>query len=263
MDIHAHGAGRYRDHEPGYGRIDRDPDHPFCRRRKRYPLGASVWRHDLGDLLRLLFHPAVSRPERLIGLNERNPEPELDWESLWAPYDAPTYQTVLAELSPNDIVLDIGAGDLRLAREMASICKKVYAIEIQPDLIRSGLNSIPSNLIVLQGDARLLIFPGGITTGVLLMRHCTHFYLYAKKLKAAGCRRLITNARWRMGVEIVNLQAARQPFQQIPIGWYACLCGSTGFVTGDPGLLNPHVEAVVHEAVDCPQCRDVFRRIVL
>ena len=39
-----------------------------------------------------------------------------DWELHWAPYDPATYQMVLEQLLPDDVVLDIGAGDLRLAR---------------------------------------------------------------------------------------------------------------------------------------------------
>jgi hypothetical protein len=191
----------------------------------------------------------------------------VDWESLWAPYDPPTYQAVIDNLHPSDIVLEIGAGDLRLARQMALVCKKVYAIEIKPDLIQAGAHfsfqTLPPNLIPIQGDARDLPFPGGLTTGVLLMRHCTHFHLYVNKLKAAGCRRLITNARWRMGVETIHLENSRQPYNKVPMGWYACWCGSTGFITGDAGQLTPDVAATIHEVADCPQCRDVLGRRVL
>jgi hypothetical protein len=63
------------------------------------------------------------------------------------------------------------------------------------------------NLVVIHGDARYVAFPNGITTAVLLMRHCTHFDLYVKKLQAVGCRTLITNARWRSGVEVIDLHA--------------------------------------------------------
>ena len=43
------------------------------------------------------------------------------------------------------------------------------------------------------GDAQMVPIPPGITTGVLLMRHCRHFTHYRSKLERAGCRRLITN----------------------------------------------------------------------
>ena len=38
-----------------------------------------------------------------------------NWERRWAPYDELTYQEVLAQVRPDDLVLEIGAGDLRLA----------------------------------------------------------------------------------------------------------------------------------------------------
>ena len=106
-----------------------------------------------------------------------------DWEARWAPYDEPTYQAVLQAIQPDDLVLDIGAGDLRLACRMAAICRGVIAIERQPALLRAQAASPgrihPDNLTVLVGDARQLEFPQGITAGVLLMRHCTHYQYYA------------------------------------------------------------------------------------
>ena len=180
------------------------------------------------------------------------------WEALWTPYDQPTYQAVLDVLTSDDIVLEIGAGDLRLAIQMAKATQRVYAIEIQKPLIERALNSacepLPGNLIISSGDACSLPFPSGIITGVLLMRHCTHFNLYVNKLKRAGCQRLITNARWRMGVEVILLQEPRAPFDKIPMGWFACWCGAVGFKPGPAGLFTPDQEAVVHEVASCPKC---------
>jgi len=56
------------------------------------------------------------------------------WESLWAPYDQATYDFVLDHLEPDEVILDIGAGDLRLARQMARRVRQVFAIEIDPVL---------------------------------------------------------------------------------------------------------------------------------
>lgn len=183
---------------------------------------------------------------------------ETFWELLWAPYDQRTYLAVLEKLAPDDIVLEIGAGDLRLAIKMAKTTQKVYAIEIQEPLLDRALNSasepLPGNLIILRGDACSLPFPSGITTGVLLMRHCTHFNIYVNKLKIVGCQRLITNARWRMGVEMIMLQEPRASFDKVPMGWYACWCGAVGFKPGPAGLFTPDMEAAVHEITDCPQC---------
>lgn len=186
------------------------------------------------------------------------PRSDEDWEATWAPYDHATYDAVLAQIGPTDRILEIGAGDFRLARRMASIAREVIGIEIQPwlvDLARQEqqANYLP-NLTILPGDARSLPFPPGITTGVLLMRYCTHFQEYAEKLKAAGCARLITNARWRMSVEVVDLRALRDIFANLAIGWYACWCGHTGFKAGPVEALTENLETQIHETQNCPAC---------
>lgn len=183
---------------------------------------------------------------------------EEDWEMIWAPYDEAAYRSVLAQIGSEDIVLDIGAGDLRLTRRMVEKCRKVYAIEIQEKLLnitsREADDRNSENLVIVQGDARQAQFPSGVTTGVLLMRHCTHFQLYINKLKQAGAGRLITNARWRMGIEVVQLQADRIPFQELTLGWYACWCGKVGFKPGPVEKLTPKRLNVTSEVVYCPHC---------
>ena len=182
----------------------------------------------------------------------------LNWEFHWAPYDVPTYQLVLDQLSADDIVLEIGAGDLRLARRMADIAGKVYALEVNRSLLEEGLaffSSLPANLIPICTDARAFDFPRGITSGVLLMRHCTHFQLYAEKLRDCGCQKLITNARWGMNVEVIDLQAARISYKDLEFGWYACWCGAVGFKPGPPEKITPETEAIIYEIIDCPNCK--------
>lgn len=185
---------------------------------------------------------------------------DLDWEQLWAPYDQPTYADVLSKIGPEDAVLEIGAGDLRLARRLAQRAQRVWAIERQAELLERGLveRPLPENLVVLQGDACTLPFPAGVTAGVLLMRHCTHFRLYAEKLRAAGCRRLITNARWRCGTELVSLDAPRLPYGAAPAGWYACWCGAAGFKPGLAEDFTPEDEAIITEVIECPHCRSLY-----
>lgn len=184
---------------------------------------------------------------------------DAEWEMMWAPYDEATYQAVLAHIQSHDVVLDIGAGDLRLAQRMAKIAKRVYAIELQPKILQQGLTSItgvlPQNLTLLCGDARVLPFPPNVTVGVLLMRHCLHFQLYAEKLKAIGAQKLITNARWRLGVEIIPLSTSRPSYSEIPLGWYACWCGATGFKSGPAEQLTPEVEENIFEVRNCPHCQ--------
>jgi hypothetical protein len=181
-----------------------------------------------------------------------------DWEAMYAPYDPSTYQAVLAMLKPQDIVLDIGAGDLQFSRRMAHMTSKVYAVEVNALILHQGLDSSttqPANLIPIRADARKLDFPTGISVGVLLMRHCTHVRYYSAKLRLAGAKRLITNARWHMGVEEINLQAESTSFDRIMMGWYACSCGGTGFKTGPVEQWSSEMDKVTHEVMDCPQCR--------
>lgn len=178
----------------------------------------------------------------------------VSWESLWAPYDQPTYALVLDHLEPDEVILDIGAGDLRLARQMARIVRQVFAIEINHTLNHSNRLDLPANLTLIEGDALELDFPRGITSGVLLMRHCTHFREYAEKLNRAGARRLFTNARWGMGVEYIDLLAPRLSYEQIPFGWYACWCGKTGFKPGPVDEFTFASLEINHQVGGCPAC---------
>src|SRR5690242_8485428 len=95
-----------------------------------------------------------------------------DWESMYAPYDQPTYQSVLEVLKPEDVVLDIGAGDLRFARQAAWLVEKVYAVESNAQVLyqaQASLERLPDHLIPVCTDAQALDFPTDITVGVLLM----------------------------------------------------------------------------------------------
>jgi SAM-dependent methyltransferase len=184
-------------------------------------------------------------------------QPVSDWETLFAPYDQGTYQTVLDHLRPDDVILDIGAGDLRLDRRMARIVRKVYAVEINPQVLdQVEVLSAPlaANLIPICADARALDFPPDITAGVLLMRYCTSFRLYADKLQKTGAARLITNARWHMDVETVNLLAQQKPFTDAGMGWYACICGGTGFKEGPAEQWSSEMDRITSEVSNCPQC---------
>jgi hypothetical protein len=174
------------------------------------------------------------------------------WEARWSPYDETTYRAALSYVRPDDVVLDIGAGDLCLAQRMARMARHVYAIERQAKLLQ-GDPALPDNLTVICADARHTPWPEKISLGVLLMRHCTHVGLYVARLRAAGCRRLVTNARWGLDVELMDL-GARVAWSTVDIGWYACTCGQTGFVTGPVELLTEARLEYVHEVETCPAC---------
>jgi hypothetical protein len=69
--------------------------------------------------------------------------------------------------------------------------------------------------------------------------------------------RFITNARWHMSVEEVNLQAKRTSYSESSMGWCACLCGATGFNVGPAEQWSNEMDKVTHEVSDCPQCLEV------
>jgi hypothetical protein len=182
----------------------------------------------------------------------RRPVRSETWEGRWATYDEETYARALDFIPPGAVVLDIGAGDLRFAQRAAGRAAVVYALEQRADLLVG--RSLPENLIAICGDARELPFPPGIDAAVLLMRHCRHFALYRRKLEAAGCARLITNARWGMGVECIDLTHQGMPFAALALGWYACRCGATGFRAGHPEHITGDLADTIHEVGQCPEC---------
>jgi SAM-dependent methyltransferase len=181
------------------------------------------------------------------------------WEQIWAPYDAATYAFALNQITCQDVVYDIGAGDLRLARRMADVARRVYAVEINPEILLQGKRRyapLPDNLEIRCADARTMDIPNGITVGVLLMRHCTAFSLYASKLRQAGCRRLVTNARWRMGVEVIELDHPPILYERAEMGWYACRCGAVGFKVGSAEQYVAESDAITQEVYACPACEN-------
>jgi hypothetical protein len=184
------------------------------------------------------------------------PAPLGHWEALWAPYDETTYRAVLEAVVPEDTVLEIGAGDLRLARRLAGVARQVIAWELQPGLLNQAraAGPLPSNLEARVADARSEPMPPGITCATLLMRHCSYYQLYIARLREAGCRRLITNARWRTGIEVIDLAPAIL-FESVPAGWYTCRrCGAVGFAADSPAQIDDSVVDRVTDVEGCPHC---------
>jgi hypothetical protein len=175
------------------------------------------------------------------------------WEGWFSPYDDQTYDDVLSHFASDDVVIDIGAGDLRLALCMAERTQRVYAVEVNPLVVSAALEIIgldlPRNLHVICSNALDLRIPRDVTVAVLLMRHCQHFATYFDRLQTAGCQRLLTNARWKSGIELIDLTTPGLAFQDLHEGWYACRCGATGYVgTGT------RPDGVPVEVTGCPAC---------
>ena len=176
-----------------------------------------------------------------------------DWEGWFSPYDDQVYESVLSYIGSEDVVLDVGAGDLRLALRMAVQAEEVYAVEVNPLLLSRALKIIgldlPRNLHVICANALDLPVPPDVTVAVLLMRHCQHFRTYFDRLRASDCQRLLTNARWKTGVELIDLTVPATSFEDVHEGWYACRCGATGYVgTGSQPNAPPA------EVGSCPAC---------
>jgi 23S rRNA (adenine-N6)-dimethyltransferase len=63
-----------------------------------------------------------------------------------------------ADISPRDLVVDIGAGSGRLTAELARVARRVVAIELDPRLA-AGLRDRWPNVDVVAGDALSVPFP--------------------------------------------------------------------------------------------------------
>lgn len=182
-----------------------------------------------------------------------------DWEGWYSPYDQEVYDEVLQNVVKADIVLDIGAGDLRLALRLAQRAKKVYAVEVNPWVLGLALEAIgfvlPRNLMAICANALDYPFPDDVTVAVLLMRHCQHFRPYVEKLRQLGCHRLITNARFKSRLEVIDLAERGIAFSQMRGGWYACLCGEVGFVPCPPSCTEECPDDLCLTQVEsCPTC---------
>lgn len=178
------------------------------------------------------------------------------WEGWFSPYNNKIYEKILKNIKKDDVVLDIGAGDLRLSLQIAMRAKIVYAVEVNPKVLGPALEKIgwdqPCNLVAICANALDIPFPKDITIAVLLMRHCHHFRDYVIKLRFTNCRNLITNVRWKTGVEVIELTVKGEDFSQVKGGWYACKCGAVSFVHHDPSSDKQHF--LIHEVENCPRC---------
>lgn len=92
---------------------------------------------------------------------------------IWFCPEEHLYEQVLKMLRKDDVVFDVGAGDLRFSLMMSQKVKKVYAVEINPLILGNALKIIgydlPANLIVICGNAWKMQLPPDVTCVVCLM----------------------------------------------------------------------------------------------
>lgn len=78
------------------------------------------------------------------------------------------YHEVGNKLGPSEIVIDMGSGDLRFPLMVASKVKKIYAVELNPELIRIALGVVgfhlPPNMVVICADWFDIPIPNDVTT---------------------------------------------------------------------------------------------------
>jgi len=88
------------------------------------------------------------------------------------------YDVVLDNIEPDDVVLDACAGNLALSILLAAKAKRVYAVEVNPNVVADALNIIgyqlPRNLIVIVGNVLDIPLPRDVNTIVLLNIHFQH-----------------------------------------------------------------------------------------
>lgn len=99
------------------------------------------------------------------------------YEIFFVP-EVTNYDDYLSKLNPDDVVFDVGAGDLRFDLIMSEKVRKVYAVEINPKILASALRIIgydmPTNLTVICGNAFDMELPGDVTVVTCLMIHRKH-----------------------------------------------------------------------------------------
>lgn len=101
------------------------------------------------------------------------------WECFFVPEDF-FYSAVLKLVKSNDVIFDVGAGDLRFDLILSEKVKKIYAVEINPNILARAMRIIdldmPKNLIVIRGNAFEFALPPDVTLVLCLMMHNQHEY---------------------------------------------------------------------------------------
>ncbi len=90
------------------------------------------------------------------------------------------YDKMLLRLKKTDVICDMGAGDLRFDLMAVDVCKKVYAVELNPVILANAIKIIgyemPRNLIPVCCDWRYFNIPDEVTAVTCLVN------IYSKDL---------------------------------------------------------------------------------
>lgn len=112
------------------------------------------------------------------------------WECFFVPEDF-FYDDVLKKVHPDDVIFDVGAGDLRFDLMLSEKVKKVYAIEINPTILSPALRIIgldmPKNLIPICANAFEMELPSDVTLITSLMIHRSHDFPISWQNKRLLC----------------------------------------------------------------------------
>ncbi len=116
------------------------------------------------------------------------------------------YIDMLSKIGEDDVVCDMGAGDLRFALFASQNCRKVYAVEMNPEIVSEALKiigyRIPRNLIPVCADWRFFPIPEDVTV-VTCMVNIYPDYLPLHKWVKNG-RRVFHGTVTREGDNIVE-----------------------------------------------------------
>jgi hypothetical protein len=84
------------------------------------------------------------------------------------------YHDALKIVDKDDIVCDMGAGDLRFALMLSGICKKVYAVEWNPVTVHNSLKiigyQIPKNVVAICAHWDEFPIPDDVTKIIALVQ---------------------------------------------------------------------------------------------
>jgi len=91
--------------------------------------------------------------------------------AMYMPHDN-QYLNVLKLVDKNDVIIDMGSGDFRFPILLTKKVKKVYALELNPELVSKVLGIIkydlPSNLTIICADWFNFPIPNDVTTIICL-----------------------------------------------------------------------------------------------